>query len=236
MLPAALGLVVDDSPRLTASAADRVQSEVDDARRSKAVEVLRKALRNRRKKDSKKKSRTAAAETDAARAALEAGTIAEPAAYAPANRTAHAKYRVDAIRSAIRSHAALTRVCQTLCGMDHIDVVWIETGDGSAATIRHLMQECIDRLRSTMPALEAPETHNALETPETQSMIHKFLFQLVGVGVGTMRMLRLSTVEKLERTALALLQLLAEEGLGRRAVEVPTGAGADEALPGDDSV
>ena len=227
MLPAALGLVVDDSPRLTASAADRVQSEVDDARRSKAVEVLRKALRNRRKKDSKKKSRTAAAETDAARAALEAGAIAEPAAYAPANRTAHAKYRVDAIRSAIRSHAALTRVCQTLCGMDHIDVVWIETGDGSAATIRHLMQECLDRLGTIVPALEASET---------QSIIHRFLFRLIGVGVGTMRMLRLSTVEKLERTALALLQLLAEEGLGRRAVEVPTGAGADEALPGDDSV
>ena len=76
MLHAELGLVVDDSPRLTASAADRVQSEADDARRSKAVEVLRKALRNRRKKDRKKaaKSRTAAAEPDAAR------WIAEPAA------------------------------------------------------------------------------------------------------------------------------------------------------------
>ena len=111
--------------------------------------------------------------------------------------------------------------------MDHYGVGRIEFDDGSAATIRHLMQECLDRLGTTVPALEAPET---------QSIIHRFLFRLVGVGVGTMRMLRLSTVEKLERTALALLQLLAEEGLGRRAVEVPTGAGADEPLPGDDSV
>ena len=61
MLPAGLQIVVDDAPRLTVAAADRVLSEVDDERRRKAVEVLKKALRNRRKKDKKKAAATSRA-------------------------------------------------------------------------------------------------------------------------------------------------------------------------------
>ena len=58
MLPAGLRLVVDDAPRLTVAAADRVLSEVDDERRRKAVAVLKKALRNHRKKDRKRGCQT----------------------------------------------------------------------------------------------------------------------------------------------------------------------------------
>ena len=65
-------------------------------------------------------------------------------------------------------------------------------------------------------------------------MIHCFLGRFVGVGVGTLRRLRRPTVEQLERTALALQQLLTEEGLGQPADEVLTGAGpeADEVPTG----
>ena len=71
MLHAGLSIVVDDAPRLSTSAAERVLSEVDDERRRRAVEVLKKALRNRRRKDKKKaaKSRAASAEPDAEPAA-----------------------------------------------------------------------------------------------------------------------------------------------------------------------
>ena len=68
MLQAGLRVVVDDAPRLTASAAERVLAEEDSERRRRAVEVLKKALRNRRNKDKKKaaKRRAASAEPDAA--------------------------------------------------------------------------------------------------------------------------------------------------------------------------
>ena len=152
------------------------------------------------------------------------------------DRVARADPRADAIRAAIRAHATLARVRRELERVDPFGLEVIDSGDGSAATIRRLMQECLDRIGPAVPAPEAPETHNALVTPETQSIIYMFLSRLVGVGVGTIRMLRRSAVERLESTAVALLQSLVEERVYRPTVEVPTGAGAADALHGDDSV
>ena len=140
MLAAGLHLVVDDAPRLNASTADRVQSEVDDARRSKA---------------------------------------------------------------AIRSHAALTHVCRTIDRMDPSLVGWIESGEGTASAIRTLLQECIDHLA----ALDE-RRKSVAAVAERVGLVHTLLLQLDGVGVGTLRMLRLTAVNSIERAALDLLETL----------------------------
>ena len=63
VLPAGLSLIVDDAPRLSTSAAERVLAEVDDERRRRLVASLQKALRNRRKKDNKKAAKSRATAT-----------------------------------------------------------------------------------------------------------------------------------------------------------------------------
>ena len=131
MLHAGLRVVVDDAPRLTASAADRVLAEEDSERRRRAVEVLKRALRNRRNKDKKK-----AAKRRAASAVPEAA----PAADACADRVAHADPRA-AIRAAMRAHATLTSVRLELESADTYRLERIDSGDGSAASIRRMLQE-----------------------------------------------------------------------------------------------
>ena len=226
MLHAGLRVVVDDAPRLTASAADRVLAEEDSERRRRAVDVLKRALRNRRNKDKKKaaKRRAASAVPDAA-----------PTADACADRVAHTDPRA-AIRAAMRAHATLTSVRLELESADTYRLERIDSGDGSAASIRRMLQECLDRIGTAVQAREASATHDALTMAESRSLGYTFMFRLVGVGVGTIRMLRRSAAANLERTADALLQLLVEERVCRQTVEVPTGAGSADALPGDDSV
>ena len=180
VLPASLNLIVDDAPGLSTSAAERVLAEVDDERRRRLVVSLQKALRNRRKKDNKKaaKSRATSAKPDA-----------ELAAGACAVRVAHGDLRAEAVHGAMRTHSALSSVCLELEGVDPFDRYAIDAGDGRAATIRRLLQECLDRIESVVavPAARAPP--NALVAPETQSIVYKFLSRLVGVGVGTIRRL-----------------------------------------------
>ena len=230
MLQAGLSLVVDDAPRLTrlaASATERVLAEEDSERRRRAVEVLKKALRNRRNKDKKKaaKRRAASAEPDAA-----------PAADACADRIARADPRAESIRAAMRAHGALHCVRQELERVDTFCLETIDSGDGRGATIRRLLQECLDRIGPAVAAPAATEPHDALVALETQSIIYKFVSRLLGVGIGTLRMLRRSAVEKLESTAAVLLQTLVEERACREIAGVPTGADAADALPGDGSV
>ena len=227
MLHAGLRVVVDDAPRLTASAAERVLAEEDSERRRRAVEVLKRALRNRRKKDKKKaaKSRAASAEPDA-----------EPAADASADRVAHADPRAESIRAAMRAHATLSSVCSELELVDPFERKTIDSGAGRGATIRRLLQECLDRIGPAVAAPAATEPHDALVALETQSIVYKFVSRLLGVGIGTLRMLRRPAVEKLESTAGVLLQTLVEERACRETAGVPTGADAADALPGDGSV
>ena len=224
MLQAGLSLVVDDAPRLSTSAAERVLAEVDDERRRRLVASLQKALRNRRKKDNKKaaKSRATSAKPDA-----------EPAADACADRVARGDPRAEAIRAAMRTHGALSSVCLELERVDPFDRIAIDSGDGSAATIRRLIQECLDRIGSAVAAPAAREPPNALVALETQSIVYKFLSRLVGVGVGTIRRLRRPAVANLESTAAALLQSLEEQRLCRQTGEVPTGSDAADDLLGE---
>ena len=227
VLPAGLSLIVDDAPRLSTSAAERVLAEVDDERRRRLVVSLQKALRNRRKKDNKKaaKSRATSAKPDA-----------ELAAGACAVRVAHGDLRAEVVHAAMRTHSALSSVCLELEGVDPFDRYAIDAGDGRAATIRRLLQECLDRIESVVAAPAARAPPNALVAPETQSIVYKFLSRLVGVGVGTIRMLRRSDVDKLERTAAVLLQTLVEERACWQIVYVPTGAAEADTLPSDVAV
>ena len=223
MLQAGLSLVVDDAPRLRASAVERVLAEEDSERRRRAVEVLKKALRNRRNKDKKKaaKRRAASAVPDAA-----------PTADACADRVAHADPRA-AIRAAMRAHATLTSVRLELESADTYRLERIDSGDGSAASIRRMLQECLDRIGTAVQAREASATHDALTTAESRSLGYTFMLRLVGVGVGTIRMLRRSDVDKLERTAAVLLQTLVEERACWQIVDVRTGADEADTLPSD---
>ena len=232
MLHAGLRVVVDDAPRLTASAADRVLAEEDSERRRRAVDVLKRALRNRRNKDKKKaaKRRAASAVPDAA-----------PTADACADRVAHADPRA-AIRAAMRAHATLTSVRLELESADTYRLERIDSGDGSAASIRRMLQECLDRIGSavqargasgTHEAREASATHNALVMAESRSLGYTFMLRLVGVGVGTIRMLRRSDVDKLDSTAAVLLQTLVEERACWQDVDVRTGADEADTLPSD---
>ena len=136
----------------------------------------------------------------------------------------------------MRTHSALSSVCLELEGVDPFDRYAIDAGDGRAATIRRLLQECLDRIGPAVAAPAATEPHDALVALETQSIVYKFVSRLLGVGIGTLRMLRRPAVEKLDSTAGVLLQTLVEERVYRPTVEVPTGAGAADALHGDDSV
>ena len=149
MLQAGLSIVVDDAPRLSrlsASAAERVLAEEDSERRRRAVEVLKKALRNRRNKDKKKaaKRRAASAEPDAA-----------PAADACADRIARADPRAEAVVAAMRAHATLTSVRLELERADTYRLERIDSGDGSAASIRRMLQECLDRIGTAVQARAA---------------------------------------------------------------------------------
>ena len=111
----------------------------------------------------------------------------------------------DARRSkaAIRSHAALTHVCRTIDRMDPSLVGWIESGEGTASAIRTLLQECIDHLA----ALDE-RRKSVAAVAERVGLVHTLLLQLDGVGVGTLRMLRLTAVNSIERAALDLLETL----------------------------
>ena len=223
MLHAGLRVVVDDAPRLTASAADRVLAEEDSERRRRAVDVLKRALRNRRNKDKKKaaKRRAASAVPDAA-----------PTADACADRVAHTDPRA-AIRAAMRAHATLTSVRLELESADTYRLERIDSGDGSAASIRRMLQECLDRIGTAVQAREASATHDALTMAESRSLVYTFMFRLVGVGVGTIRMLRRSDVDKLDSTAAVLLQTLVEERACWQIVDVRTGADEADTLPSD---
>ena len=83
-------------------------------------------------------------------------------------------------------------MCLVLDGVDPDGAGRIDSGDGSEATIRRLMRECLAYIGPTGSA------YDAVETREARSMIHSFLCRLIGVGVGTIRRLRRPTVEKLE--------------------------------------
>ena len=108
-----------------------------------------------------------------------------------------------------------------------------------------MLQECLDRIGTavqaraascTHEAREASATHDALTVAESQSLGYTFMLRLVGVGVGTIRMLRRSDVDKLERTAAVLLQTLVEERACWQIVDVPTGADEADTLPSDVAV
>ena len=136
-----------------------------------------------------------------------AASFAEPVADARADRAARAKSRVDAIRSAIRSHAALTLVGQTLESMDPFLIDQIESGTGTATTIRPLLQECIDSLTVLDERRNSAAAVAELEMAAPR-LVYTLLLQLIEVDVGTLRGLRLTTVISIERAARALLEPL----------------------------